>query len=344
MKKRFILVTALLIVMSIISGCGVNYASKKDIEDMNAFELIHEMTQGDPYQPIEVDYENMGRDEYIIRSVVEASAIFRDNHKNGFNEEEDLKKYGISRFRRLDNLVLFDNLEDMKTVISNKQFQDDYFLLFGIHFKPDAYYLPVSLGIESDDIDIYAMDDRYYFSIIGSEIKGGFDYLVIWGVFDTSQDIDARETAQLYADLCDAELKTQRMPDGNTVYYYSGMRSILIEDMGLCTKDIATAYLWEQDGVLGVIVWNGEHNEDMFDFCVLERNELGYIYVENGKTVMKPLAYPGEKYGDYKENEFGVPVLQDITEQMYKSIELPKELVDKIKSMLAEQGLTIDFP
>ena len=156
MKKRFIVVTALLIVMSIISGCGVNYASKKDIEDMNAFELIHEMTQGDPYQPIEVDYENMRRDEYSIRSVIEASSIYLKYYDRDHVEEEKyVKKYGINNYWKENIWISFDNLEDMKTVISNRQFQDDYFLLFGIHFKPDAYYLPVSLGIESDDIDIY---------------------------------------------------------------------------------------------------------------------------------------------------------------------------------------------
>ena len=63
--------------------------------------------------------------------------------------------------------------------------------------------------------------------------------------------------------------------------------------------------------------------------------EFGYMYAKGGKTWLKPLVYPGEIY---------IKTGEDVTYQLKKPVEVPKELVKKINNMFAEQGLGIELP
>lgn len=269
MIKRIVFIIMLALIMTFSFGCGAN--EEKDLEDMDIFEIVHEMAK-DQYEWTETDYDLLPEDEYRIRAVVEATDIFWDN-KDGYQEQDEGAKYGILNYWRGDNYIGFDSLEDMETVISNQDFRNDFQILFGIKFEPDAYYLLEDF-LESGHINLYVIDNNYYLNINNMIHGETFQDFVSWGVFDTMQDIDPKETAQLYADLCGAELHTETLPDGNTVYYYSGKRSKLVEAMGIGTNDTTTAYIWGQDGVLGVVVMPGEHKDENFEWCKLEKHEL----------------------------------------------------------------------
>ncbi len=271
MRKQHIFILLALLIIVVLSGCATDKGNKA-LEDMNGLELMHEMAKGGNYEPIEVDYDKMPEDEFRTRAVIEAYDIFWVN-KDDYKEEDQGAKYGIDFYWRGDNWISFDSIDDMETVIRNQDFREDFYGLFNIQLEPDAYYL-IEDVIGLDAIDLFAIDNNYYFSIKNTVLTEDIKDTVVGGVFDTNQDIDPKETAQLYAELCGAELHNETLSDGSSVYYYSGKRDKLVEAMGIGTSDTATAYLWGQDGVLGVIVVPGGHRAECLDWCKLGRHDL----------------------------------------------------------------------
>lgn len=63
--------------------------------------------------------------------------------------------------------------------------------------------------------------------------------------------------------------------------------------------------------------------------------EFGYIYEEAGKTWLKPLVYPGDRY---------IKGGEDVTYQLKKPFEMPKELVEEINKLFLDKGLGIELP
>lgn len=70
-----------------------------------------------------------------------------------------------------------------------------------------------------------------------------------------------------------------------------------------------------------------------------KENEFGYIYVENGKAVFKPIVYPGDKYMKVIDGK-----VKDITYQFEEPLELSDDMIKEINKMFIDQGVGIELP
>ena len=215
-----------------------------------------------------------GSDEFNIRVVIEADSFYTA-FPSGQQKIVDVKKYGVDQYTQYRNWISFENLEDMETVFKSTDFRKDFNDIFGIIFDIDDYYLPQKIENDVYGISLYVINQNYYLSIGSGEFNEDLSMKYFWNVFDTSQDVDAQETAQFYANEDGLELKSAKLPDGNDVNYFTAEKGCsLFTGMNWVADQPATAYLWEQDGVLGVIICMGEHKDENFDLCVLERHAL----------------------------------------------------------------------
>ena len=227
-----------------------------------------------------VDYNSISPKEYRIRSAIEFVGI--NNYrvvKAGQDPDAilkvDVSKYGIDNYCSYGDLVMFRTYDDMIAVINNKDFQTDLRENYGFGYTPIAYYLPKFLGEDYSERSFVPLDDKYHFIIYGYEYTEDKNYYKdVWAVFDVQDSPSAEEIAQFYADLDDLQLKRDEGPTDTVYHFTSENGSAFFEKFGIETNDPATAYIWAQDGVLGVIILPGEHKPENLDLCVLEKHEL----------------------------------------------------------------------
>ena len=63
--------------------------------------------------------------------------------------------------------------------------------------------------------------------------------------------------------------------NGVDVYYFTVTGGCTLFDaMGVRSTEPTTAYMWSQDGVLGIIIRLGEYEEENLNLCVFETYEI----------------------------------------------------------------------
>jgi hypothetical protein len=66
--------------------------------------------------------------------------------------------------------------------------------------------------------------------------------------------------------------------------------------------------------------------------------EFGYIYFEDGKMILKPLVYPGDKYLVFQGDRY-----VDVTNQLRRDYEVPEEMAEWIEEAINNAGLSFDL-
>jgi hypothetical protein len=80
---------------------------------------------------------------------------------------------------------------------------------------------------------------------------------------------------EFYSGVDGQELSSVTTSNGTLVYTMSTDEgSVFFQDIGVRTSILITAYIWQQDNVIGVLVLPGEFSEKNLDLCVLEKHEI----------------------------------------------------------------------
>ena len=263
MKKiRFWLVIVLACVISftilLCTGCGAEKTQTVPETEPSGMEEA-------------VDTENAEANKNPLRSIIEAvdNALDQDTYDL---EIYNVEQYGINNYSRLGNLVIFDKLEDMVTVLENSDFQKDFYDEYQFN-SPEYYYLSGNVDLPNYIAHLLVEDGHYYLSIRGSQ--NDQNLRAVMEIFDAQQEFDVREVAQLYADLDSKELVAAKRADGQDIYYFiTSGESEILDAMGVISADPVAVYFWKQEGILGVLITLGEHEDENLDMCKLEKHEL----------------------------------------------------------------------
>lgn len=225
------------------------------------------------HEYINTDFSIYNNDEIEIRSTFEFLNIYLNSLKNKtINKEENGNKYGIKKFWRMNDFIHFNDLEDMATVLNNKDFQKDFFKKNNVSIIKN-YYLPSDLEARFNAIGLLVKDGKRYFDILGMGTIG--DEYMQWGVYDIQGRKTLKEILSFYSALDDLTMNSDKADKGYTVYYFPFKESTLFCAIGFPSTDKPyTAYIWEQDGVIGVIILPGQHKPENLELCVLEKHEL----------------------------------------------------------------------
>lgn len=232
----------------------------------------------DPYmrERDRVNYDTISPEEYRIRSTIEFSRI---NESRAGNVDEDIingiKKYGIDNYYAINDFPVFFDVADMKTVLRNEEFLSDFHKNTGVTFQSNSYSLPGKISIENFSATLVELDGVPHFQLYGMQTTDdGNYYAMVWAVFSVPGGPDANEIAQFYADIDGLEVLSDEGPTSTVYHFSSDDGCAFLEKFGIETNDPATIYIWEQDGVIGVIILPGEHKPENLDLCVLEKHEL----------------------------------------------------------------------
>jgi hypothetical protein len=268
----------LICIVFTFSGCSMkdNQGNLDESNDGSILDLIEVIPQNNTYQFQDIDYASLKEDEYNLRRIIEAHDIHKEQMKTVDSEPGCyMSQYGADQYWQEDGRISLDTLEDMETMFSNGQFKVDFAMRYGVLFNIDFYSIPANISSHRYDTDLIVLDDQYYMSIQGADISGGLENYTGWGVYQTSQKFDIAELAQFYASEKNDELYMTTLPNGVDIYYFTVTGGcLLFEAMATASTEPTTAYLWEQDDVLGVMIRLGEHKPGNLDLCVLERHEL----------------------------------------------------------------------
>ena len=268
MKAIKIIIT-LICIAAIMTGCSA--------EDGGILDLIDGFPQINTYQEEEpIDYTTIGEDEYDLRLIIEAYDIHKERMAEANDESGDyMSQYGAEKLWQENYLISLDTIEDMEAVFGNPDFKRDFKQMYGINFDVDKYYLPRNVGAGHYDIDLVVIDNHYYLSTNSSDLSGGLEGIIIWGVYQSSQAFDVSDIAQLYAEENNDELHVVATDNGTVVYYFTVTGGCTLFDaMNVRSTEPTTAYMWSQDGVLGIIIRLGEYEEENLNLCVFETYEI----------------------------------------------------------------------
>lgn len=282
MIKKVVLIVLILIL--VLAGCTAKQentsreviwvdvpldAAEKDavFEALDEMSIIPDTDEGG--MTVEkFSYDSLTEDELRIRFVIEALNISQE-HGRVYKNEELLKKFGVSDRYYLNELLELGYLEEFIALFSNSEFAEIFYEQSG--YRIEEYYLP--LYADGDKCFSYSgtVKGDFYFLIGGEQITGDTRYL--WYVIDVKEKASAKEVAELNSGNVKAELTTE-MRDGTEVYYFYGnslsYHLLLPSDF----PNRFMIYTWEQDGVVGTILIEGEHKDEYLDLCVLEKHEL----------------------------------------------------------------------
>jgi hypothetical protein len=229
-----------------------------------------------------MDYSSMSEEEYNARVVLNAGDMYGDlldyRYKDKISYGEYEIKYGIEDYFQVDCMYGFNTLEDMETVFTNPDFLSDYQKTYGFKLNIDSYYmLPASLRTQYENevlvITLVVIDGGHNFYLSGGNFTG--TDTIIWRVLHVEDRVTLNTVAEFYAQKDNLQLQHASLEDGRTVYYMSSDKGCtLFEDMDVSTSNMTTAYLWEQDGVTGVLIVQGEHKDENLGMCILEKHEI----------------------------------------------------------------------
>jgi hypothetical protein len=256
MKKYVIL----LLVFILFAGCSAP-SYKEDVERPTGYSYIY------------TDFSIYSESELELRAPFEFVRMYKHGLKG--TEAQLLKEeqmYGIEYYWRMNDYILFQNLSDMETMFSNPDFKEDYFNEY--HRSPlDYYCIPQKSDARYIGISLITTDDKRYFSIEAINIED--DQFIQWATYDMRERHLLEEILSFYASLDDLTIERIETGKGYAVYYSPFKESTLFCAIEFPYTDKSyTAYIWEQYGVIGVMLLPGEHKPENLDLCVLEKHEL----------------------------------------------------------------------
>ncbi len=241
-------------------------------------ESMREISERIPYgrEWEEVDYNAISKEEYRIRSVIEFSQIKSSQNDTGDDVIiKGIAKYGVEKYYAIGDVPAFLDVDDMETVLKNKDFLEDFVKNTNTVFEPESYSVPAKIETDVFSATLVALDGTPHFQMYGRKMSGDGDYYsAVWAVFSVANPPKAIEIAQFYADLNDLTLVISNGSVGPVCYFTSQNGGSFFEKFSIETNEPATAYIWEQDNVIGVIILPGEHKPENLDLCVLEKHEL----------------------------------------------------------------------
>jgi hypothetical protein len=276
--KRILPILIIFFMLISLAGCSSNVS---DVEPTptSFLDFLHAVVSLDESDSHELDNSALNEDEYRLRRVINSLSMYKEGKGNQYEVDTGyIKKYGIDNFTRSDDWYSFQSIEDMTTVLRNPDFQQDFFELYEYNLGIDAYYLPLSSLMEKYSADINSIklivwEDDYNLTY---DVGGYKDHSFFsCDIYYTKSTVDLKKLMEFYAGVDGQELYSAVSDNGTLVYYMSTDEgSVFFEDVGTLTDSIITAYIWQQDKVIGVMIWPGEFSEENLDLCVLERHEI----------------------------------------------------------------------
>ena len=132
---------------------------------------------------------------------------------------------GVSQYYRIDDMTIFHNDTDMEIILTNPDFQDDFYADYGVCFTPEAYYPPANIALDNFNGVLFVLDQKYHFEISGGQYTEDNNYLsVVWVVYDVSDAPGADEIAKFYADLNNLTVDSATAQEGYPIYYFTAKR------------------------------------------------------------------------------------------------------------------------
>jgi len=291
MKKKILLVILMLISLMLFGCSNTAKSATASTENSSmpefspsgglptpyvAYSLGEEMNNPYRRNPEVVDYSALSAASYRIRSVIECSRIYSSNEAV---EQSDIidgeNKYGIEHFCAIKDEPFFYSVEDMRTVLKNSDYKSELKNNTGVSLSLKEYCIPAYIPMEYFMGTLCPLDKKANLQLYGENyMEDGNYYSAVWSTFFISDMPGADEITQLYAALNNLQMKSDDGPKGTVYHFTSKNGCAFFEKLGVETNDPATAYIWEQDGVLGVIILAGDYNPENLNLCVLEKHDL----------------------------------------------------------------------
>ena len=220
-----------------------------------------------------VDYRKVSSEEYRIRSVIEADRMYSLDAPYEKDVIKEVNKYGLKYYSMMGK-PMFSTIESMESALQNKDFKQDFYKETGIDYDIEAYYLPSAFPADSMAI-LLPLRGVPYLQITGFRYTDDSNFFtIVWGIYSAPDMPDVIDIAEFYANLNGLEVESSSTAVGTVFHFTSGNGGAFFEKFSVRTNDPATAYLWQQDNVIGVIILPGEHKPENLDLCVLEKHEL----------------------------------------------------------------------
>lgn len=278
MQKRYIILLVLSLVL-LLSACGNEPRNEKDSIVLDLQEK-QEKGNSEPENFIDlfdidmtpITPDTVGEDEYRLRFVIEARTINSQKEVWRMEDEQVLDKYGVEDALLFNDLYENIDLSKLRILLDNKDFLDTFENEYGYRVK--SYHLPKNAEPSQSNVLLGIVEDEFYFAIAGeqSEEKEADIYLE-FVVIETTHSVSINELAKCYAEMDDLRVETAQA-NGNSIFYFSGMGTSDLFYILRPANEMKSIYLWEQDGVIGILAIPGEHTEENLDRCILERIEL----------------------------------------------------------------------
>ena len=250
----------LLLTFMLLAGCSAP-SYKEDVERLTGYSYAY------------TDFSIYSESELELRAPFEFDHMYRQSLAGAEVQViDDEQMYGIEDYWRMEDYILFQDLSDMETVFRNQDFKDDYFKEY--HRSPlDYYCIPQKSDAKFLGACLITVDNKLFFSIEAINIED--DQFIQWGTYDMQERKSLIEILSFYASLDDLTIDCVETDKGYTVYYSPFKKSTLFCAIGFPdTVKPFTAYIWEQYGVIGVMILPGDHKPENLDLCVLEKHKL----------------------------------------------------------------------
>lgn len=321
-----------------------SYNEKKDIlYAMRLWSRVQEICNTP--QKLNIDYidrKNYATDKDYYDEVAKHVISYTDNYdpeglkkfyeKNGINDDETKWKIKISVNKQREEMKLRHNMSaatsDSKPINGDVESYEKYWNKEPISGDCGQVY------VRGEAIDIipwsYENSDHQHEAIESYHFEGGE-----LNVTRFNLNLNLEEEAPLVVVIADFINQLNKASDWFTVdvdiVNINGQKKAIIKYNDSAWSNLAKEsgkeiYDPNHETAVNLIK---EHNED----------EFGYIIVKNGKTWLKPLVYPGDRFFKLLDDDW-----KDVTYQLEEPIHIPTEFAEEINKKFLEQGLGIELP
>lgn len=253
MKKVIILV-----LIAMLTGCSSAVPTVEQKERLTGADYAY------------TDFSIYSDEEIDIRSTFEFDRIYLDSLKD--YPTGLVSKYGIDDYWQYGDMFWFSEPKHMETVLNNSDFIEEHADQYDATWI-QQYYLPKINITRYFGIYILASSDDLYFNVHGYSIEN--EVYTDWSVYISQEKYKLEDILEFYAALDDLTIQNAKSKKGVIIYYVPVENSTLMGAIGVLPSEKPyTAYFWEQDNVIGVLVMPGEFSEANLEQCVLEQHEI----------------------------------------------------------------------
>ncbi|MEL7659070.1 MAG: hypothetical protein AAGU75_24530, partial [Bacillota bacterium] len=144
-----------------------------------------------------VDYAAISGEEYYIRSIIETKGVkYAKDLPDENNALNGVEMYGVEKYYSIDDMVVFADVGDMKTILKNPSFLRDFQVSTGVAYKATSYYLPENIAVEHFVGVLTALDSKPYFELFGRRYTEDQNYYsILWSVYAVKDSPGAEEIA-----------------------------------------------------------------------------------------------------------------------------------------------------